>query len=363
MTSPFRVALAHFGDLDIGPVHHRNLLATLGDDEAVWGVSESELMRGGLSPTMAAKFVAWRNAHNPQALADDVATRGIDVVGVDDDRYPTLLKAIHDPPYVLFYRGTLPPHDAMTLGVVGSRKATDYGLRVAHDMSRDLASRGIVIVSGLAWGIDEAAHRATLDAGGVTIAVLASGLDGQDAPRKDALARAIVDAGGCVMSEFPPTMPPLTHHFPIRNRVIAGLSKATLVVEAAEQSGSLITARAALNENRELFAVPGPITSPTSVGTNRLCRDGAHVATCADDILSVLGVTDDRRGAVTPPMRTGSPASPEAAAIYAVLTMEPLHIDDICRAVGLPTPLVGSTLTVMEIEGWARHIGGSRYIR
>lgn len=358
MTSPYAIAIAHFGDLDIGPVHYRNLISVLGTDEAIWRAPVEELMQGGLTQKMAAKFIAWRSTQDPLALADEVARRGINVVGNEDEAYPVLLKTIHDPPYVLFYRGRLPSPDALCLGVVGSRKATDYGLRVAGDLSRELAKSGLVIVSGLAWGIDEAAHKATLDAGGVTIAVLASGLDGQDAVRKDTLARAIVDAGGCVLSEFPPTMPPLTHHFPIRNRIISGISKATLVVEAAEKSGSLITARAALEENREVFAVPGPITSPTSVGTNRLCRDGAHVATCADDILAALGIV------YSPPVKKeGQPATPEAQAIYAILTQEPLHIDDICRAVSLPAPLVGSTLTIMEIEGWARHVGNSRYIR
>lgn len=358
MTSIYTIAISHFGDLDIGPVHYRNLVQTLGTAEAVWHASNDDLLRGGLSPKMAQKFITWRAAQDPQALADDVSRRGIQIVGLDNNNYPELLKAIHDPPYVLYYRGHLPSADALCLGVVGSRRATDYGLRVAGNLSRDLAKSGLVIVSGLAWGIDEAAHKATLEANGLTIAVLAGGLDGQDAPRKDMLAKNIVDTGGCVVSEFPPTMPPLMHHFPIRNRIISGISKATLVVEAAEKSGSLITARAALDENREVFAVPGPITSPTSVGTNRLCRDGAHVVTCAEDVLAALGVTHS-----LPTPKVGLPATTEAQAIYAILTMEPQHIDDIARTVNLSAPLVGSALTLMEIEGWARHVGSSRYIR
>lgn len=358
MTSIYTIAISHFGDLDIGPVHYRNLILELGTAEAIWHASNDDLLRGGLTPKMAQKFITWRAIHDPQALADDVLRRGIQVVELGDDNYPELLKAIHDPPYILYFRGHLPSPDALCLGVVGSRRATDYGLRVANDLSRDLAKSGLVIVSGLAWGIDEAAHKATLEANGVTIAVLAGGLDGQDAPRKDMLAKNIVDTGGCVISEFPPTMPPLMHHFPIRNRIISGISKATLVVEAAEKSGSLITARAALDENREVFAVPGPITSPTSIGTNRLCRDGAHVVTCAEDILTALGVVYS-----APAKKEGLPTTTEAQAIYAYLTLEPLHVDDICRLTQLPAPQVGSTLTLMEIEGWARHVGSSRYIR
>ena len=362
MISPYRLALTHFNDLTIGPVRHASLLEVLGSDEKIWRATTDELQSGGLSRGMAAKFIAWRTTQDPQALLDDTLKRGISLVTLDDPEYPELLRAIHDAPYVLYYRGTLPPADALLVGVVGSRQASQYGLKVAGELSEALARHHLVIVSGLAWGIDEEAHKATVKVNGKTIAVLGCGLDANDSYRKIQLAEEILAKGGAVISEYPPEMPSLTHHFPIRNRIISGMSKGTLVVEAAEKSGSLITARAALMENREVFAVPGSIHSPTSVGTNRLCRDGAHVVTCANDILEVLGVTP-RVTSTEVPAAMIPHAAPEARAILALLNHEPKHIDDLALTVNLPSHTVGATLTIMEIEGYARHVGGGNYTR
>jgi DNA processing protein len=362
MISPYRLALTHFNDLAIGPVHHASLLEFLGSDEKIWHANTNELQQGGLSYGMAKKFIAWRATQDPQALLDDTLKRGISLVTQDDAEYPQLLRAIHDAPYVLYYRGSLPPADALLVGIVGSRRATDYGLKVAADLAEKLARHHLVIVSGLAWGIDEAAHRATVKVNGKTIAVLGCGLDANDAERKHKLAEEIIAKGGAVISEYPPLVPSLDHHFPIRNRIISGLSKGTLVVEAAVKSGSLITARAALAENREVFAVPGSIYSPTSQGTNRLGRDGAHMVTCAEDILEALGVTPRVVDAEVPETMV-PPATAEARAILALLNHEAKHIDDLALAVGLPSHTVGATLTMMEIEGYARHAGGQRYTR
>lgn len=355
------VALSHF--YKIGPVSYQRLVAQFASIERTWTASLEDLALC-LPENLAREFVAWRTTVDPQELLDDALRRDITLVAFDDPAYPVLLKTIHDPPFLLYVRGTLPSADAVCVGVVGSRKATEYGLRAAHDLSRDLARR-VVVVSGLAWGIDEAAHQGTLDAGGMTIAVLASGLDGGDSSRKRELAADIAAHGGAVISEFAPEVPPLTHHFPIRNRIVAGMSKGVLVVEAAVKSGSLITARAAIAENREVFAVPGSIFSETSEGTNALCKDGAHVVTSANDVLGALGfapapITIERTGTALPcpPTLNG-----DAAVIYAVLTTEPLHIDDIVRAASLPAATVLSTLTTLEIEGHVRHLGGMRYIR
>lgn len=355
------VALTHF--YKIGPVSYQRLVAQFGSVDTAWTASFEDLALC-LPQNLAREFIAWRTTVDPQELLDDALRRNMTLVAFDDPAYPVLLKAIHDPPFLLYVRGTLPPADAVCIGVVGSRKATEYGLRVAHDLSRDLARR-VVVVSGLAWGIDEAAHQGTLDAGGITIAVLASGLDGGDSSRKRELTADIVAHGGAIISEFAPEVPPLTHHFPIRNRIVAGMSKGVLVVEAAEKSGSLITARVAIAENREVFAVPGSIFSETSDGTNRLCKEGAHLVTCADDVLGVLGIDAPR----SEPTRTGTvlPCPPkldgEEAILFAALTSEPLHIDDIARATSLSAATVLSTLTLLEIEGHVRHLGGMRYIR
>ncbi len=362
MISPFRLALTHFNDLAIGPVHHRKLLEVLGDDEQIWRASREKLREGGMTAGMASKFIEWRASQDPQALLEDTIKRGIKLVTQDDAEYPQLLRSIHDAPYVLYYRGELPPADALLVGVVGSRMASQYGLRVAREFSEILARHHLVVVSGLAWGIDEEAHKATVKVNGKTIAVLGCGLDANDSYRKRELAKEIIDKGGAVMTEYPPEMASFSHHFPIRNRIISGMSKGTLVIEAAEKSGSLITARAALMENREVFAVPGSIHSPTSVGTNRLCRDGAHTVTCAEDILDVLGVIhrpaeEDKNKPIT------EPTSPDARTVFALLNHEAKHIDDLAAAAKMSPATIGATLTIMEIEGYARHVGGGNYTK
>ncbi len=361
MSLPHLVALTHF--YKIGPVSYQRLVAQFGSIENAWTAPFEDLALA-IPQNLAREFVAWRSTVDPQALYDDAIGRGMTLVAIDDPAYPALLKTIHDPPFLLYVRGTLPPGDAVCVGVVGSRRATDYGLRVAKHLSHELARR-VVIVSGLADGIDDAAHRGALEAHGSTVAIVAGGLDGQDRERKQLLANEIIAHGGAVISEFSPEHPPMKHLFPIRNRIIAGMSKGVLVVEAAIKSGSLITARAAIAENREVFAVPGSIFSETSEGTNILCKDGAHLVTSANDVLDVLGFDVARSEPKStgialpcPPSLTG-----EAAIIFQTLTSEPLHIDDIARATQLPAATVLSTLTMLEIEGHVRHLGGMRYIR
>lgn len=356
MATPHQLAISHFKK--IGPVTYRALCDALGSAERIWQATSDELIAAGAKENIANEFCDWRATVDPSAIAESVAAKGMSTIAIDEPNYPELLKAIHDPPFVLYYRGTLPHGDAFSVGVVGSRRATDYGLRVAYDLSKELTKNGIIIVSGLAWGIDEAAHKAAIDANGITIAVLACGIDANDAGRKIKLADEIVAKGGCVISEFPPGTPPLTHHFPIRNRIIAGIAKGTLVVEAAIKSGSLITAYAALHENREVFAVPGPITSPTSEGTNDLLKRGAHVVTRAQDILDAFGVA-----AAPPPLQEAPALSPVAQTIYNALGTTPIHIDDITRKTGLAGPAVASELALMEIQGAVRHLGGMHYIR
>ncbi len=352
----YTVAINHFAK--IGSVTHAALRATVGNDDTIWHASLAELSVDGVSRHVIEAFIAWRATQNPEKIFNSVLARNMTVVTIDDDTYPALLKTIHDPPFTLYVRGKLPPHDALCIGVVGSRAATPYGLRVASELSGALAAKGIVIVSGLAWGIDEAAHKATVDVGGITIAILGCGLDGNDAQRKKNLAEKIIALGGAIISEFPPEMPSLPQNFPIRNRIISGMSKGVLVVEAAEKSGSLITARAAIAENREVFAVPGPITSPTSEGTNHLCKDGAHLVTEARDILEVLGVD-----ATLPPTLPPQNLDTTSQAVYDVLSREPLHVDDIARATNLSSSIVTSTLALLEIKGHIRNTGGMCYTK
>ena len=247
----------------------------------------------------------------------------------------------------------------MCLAVVGSRRATRYAEQAVQELVEPIARAGVVIVSGLAFGVDALAHRAALNVGGITVAVLGGGVDERSiAPVSNrALAESILDRGGAILSEYPDGTESVHYHFPVRNRIIAGMSQGTLVVEAAVKSGSLITSKSAMEEGRDVFAVPGPITSELSQGPNNLLKMGARPVTSAEDILSVFGVLNGRVKSV--PVAN----SPTEAILLELLSREPAHVDDLVRKSGLPTPTVTSTLTLMEMNGSARHLGGMFYVR
>jgi DNA processing protein len=278
----------------------------------------------------------------------------------DDERYPSALRAIFDPPALLYVRGTLPSGEA--LAVVGARQASLPGLRLTRDICREIAARGIVIVSGLARGIDSAAHQGALEADGATVAVLGCGIDRIYPPENSRLLLNILDSGA-IVSEYPPGTPPLAGHFPGRNRIISGLSRGVLVVEAAARSGSLITADFALDQGREVFAIPGPVRSAGSQGVNRLLKDGACLVTESADILQVLWPH-----LPSPHERRQEDAlvatlSPKALRVYRQLSDEPLHVDDLVRKCALTPMEVSAILLHLELANGAAQIPGMRYIR
>jgi DNA processing protein len=281
-----------------------------------------------------------------------------------DSRYPALLGAIPAPP-PLFVRGALVDDDALAIAIVGSRRPTPYGLAVAERLASDLAGRGVTIVSGLARGIDTAAHRGALAAGGRTIAVLGCGLDVVYPPENVALARTI-EAHGAVVSQFAAGVPALPGHFPARNRTLAGLALGVVVVEAAEKSGALITAGFAGDLGRETYAVPGRITSPSSAGANRLIQDGAKLVTCWLDIVSEL--PEPWRRAVRGPLAsTDEPPQPEIGSdegrMFRLLAPdEPQHIEELIARAGLEPARAATSLMTLELGGWARQLTGQRWV-
>lgn len=283
-------------------------------------------------------------------------------IDFQSNEYPPKLRQIHKPPESLFVKGELPSPNAPMVAVVGSRMATPYGRRSARLLTETLARSGIVIVSGLAYGIDAIAHEAALDVGGKTIAVLASNVNDITPVQHRPLAERILDHGGAIVSEIDGNDEKIhlsRFSFPVRNRIISGLCLATLVVEATTKSGSLITAKFALEQGREVFAVPGPIDSETSGGTNALIKSGAHVCTSANDILDVLGMSGvplDR------PKTTIQADSKEEATLLPLLSKKPRHLDEIIRESRLPASVVSTTFTLMEIKGKTRHVGGNQYI-
>ncbi|MBT4856975.1 DNA-protecting protein DprA [Candidatus Uhrbacteria bacterium] len=278
-------------------------------------------------------------------------------VNLNDNTYPALLKEIFDPPPTLMTKGVMPDIKRPHLAVVGSRKASPYGKEATRSLVGALARAGVVIVSGLAYGIDQAAHKATMDAGGTTVAVLGFGIDFKCTYREQKLRDNIIKSNGAIISEFQPKEPGHKSNFPKRNRVISGICQGTLIIEAAERSGSLITARMAMQQNRDVFAVPGPITSQTSKGTNNLLKDGAFPVTCAKDILRILGVeVSDKKPSQVPNL-----SAPENT-ILNTLSDKPTHIDDIARANNSPINVIAVLLTSLEIAGHIKDIGGGNFV-
>ncbi len=284
----------------------------------------------------------------------EASRRGFDVVALDDPRYPALLREIHDPPLVLYVWGTLSPGEGPRgVAIVGSRAGTPSGCAFARGLSRDLAEAGLAVVSGLARGIDSAAHLGALDGQGRTIAVLGSGL-GCLYPRENAsLAEAIAN-NGAVVSEFPLETPPHRQHFPRRNRLIAGWTPAVVVVEAGERSGALVTARLALDEGRDVYAVPGPPSGETTVGTNQLIRDGAALVRNARDVLEEMGIEATPRR---------SPAESSDPLLCLLDRDKPCSLDQLQTQSGLAPALLLQRMTELELESRVRRMPGSLYVR
>jgi DNA processing protein len=277
----------------------------------------------------------------------------------NDPDFPARLKEIYDVPPVLYVRGTITPEDEWTIAVVGTRRATIYGREVTERLTAELVRNRITIVSGLARGIDSIAHRTALESGGRTIAVFACGLDEVYPPENVKLAQSIIEHGALV-SEHPLGTRPKKEHFPLRNRIMSGLSVGVLVIEGDVNSGAMITASLALEQNREVFAVPGNILSLASRGTNRLIKEGAKLVSDVQDILEELNLTMIPRQLE---MREVVPENEIESLILKYLSHEPTHIDEVCRSSCLPIATVSSTLAMMELKGIVRQMGGMNYIR
>ncbi len=329
----------------ISPRTKHRLLAALGSPTAVLQASRDVL--ADLSTERTADRIAeFRAAHG--RLSFEVDAR---ILTLADPDYPPLLRSLADPPLALYVRGRLP--QGPCVAIVGTRRPSAEGVEVARRMAADLAAAGICVVSGLARGIDAAAHRGALEVQGATVAVLGCGID-RVWPADHANLCKAVASHGAVISEYPPGTPPLRHHFPARNRILAALSRAVVVVEARERSGALITAEFALELGREVFAVPGCVLNPRSRGPHQLLREGAHLAESAEDVLSVLGLS---------PRRSWAPAPPPESASFLELLEEPSHLDELVRATGQSAAAVSAVLLALEVQGLVRRLPGGQYVR
>jgi DNA processing protein len=292
--------------------------------------------------------------------AETLARMGGWLITLWDDDYPQALRHVADPPAILYGCGSWPRGPA--LAIVGTRQPTEFGRRFTENLAAELAAGDVVVVSGLARGIDTAAHRGALSAGGRTLAVLGCGVDRVYPPENERLYHQIIEQGA-IISEYPPGSEPLPGHFPGRNRIISGLSRGTLVVEAARDSGSLITAEFALEQGREVMAVPGGVDRRTSYGPNLLIKQGAHPVTEAGEILHILGIPGSGRGAGTGPgAKDAHPAGP-AGAVLGMLTLTPRHSDELAGESGLTPMELSAILLHLELQGFAEKLPGGRYIR
>ncbi|MFN8639063.1 MAG: DNA-processing protein DprA [Dehalococcoidia bacterium] len=325
-----------------------------------WEASRGDLQAAGLDERTAGAVVLERGRTSPEAELERLARAGVQAIARPQAAYPSLLREIDDAPPVIYVRGALTPEDEWGIAVVGTRRATAYGRQAAGELSRGLAAHGITLVSGLARGIDTIAHRTALDTGGRTVAVLASGLDTIYPPENAGLAREIVESGALV-TDYPLGTKPRAEFFPRRNRIMSGLALGTLIIEGDLKSGSMITARTAGDQNREVFAVPGSIFSPQSRGPLALIKDGATPICTAEEILEALNLT--RLGAQLDFGRAAPPASDDEQALLGALSREPRHIDDVVRTTGLAAATVSGTLALLELKGLVRNVGGMQYAR
>lgn len=341
----------------IGPVRLQALLESLDGVEAAWQASVPELRAAGLNSRLVSRLIHVRSEFDLDQVVSDLQQRNIQVLTWEDPAYPEQLREIPQSPPVLYLDGNLESRDRPSVAVVGTRRMTSYGRQAAEDVSRYLAQSGVTVVSGLARGVDGAAHRAALEAGGRSLAVLGSGVDRIYPPEHRNLAETI-SGQGAVISDYPPGTPPDGSNFPPRNRIISGLSAAVVVIEAGRKSGALITARYAAEQGRDVFALPGKIYAPESRGTNQLIRQGAHPLTKPEQLTEFLELSGAGPG--SSPARV-LPSSPTEALLYEILGPDPIHVDQICVQSGLSAAEVTAALTVMELKGLVRKAAGMKY--
>lgn len=337
------------------------LVKYFGGARNAWEAPEGKLLALEGLGKGAISLLNWRRQADPERIMASLAVAGIGVITIAEEAYPPELKRIYDPPPVLYWLGSRLPGEGLKIAIVGTRRATPYGLKVAGELAAGLAEAGVGIVSGLARGIDAAAHRGAIKGGGLTWGILGCGVDIVYPREHRELYRQVMEHGA-IISEFPPGTPPDAGHFPARNRIISGLAAGTVVVEAAARSGALITADLALEQNRDVFAVPGPITSRYSQGTHNLIKQGAKLVNCVTDILeeyepqSLWNLPrEEARASVT--------LNAIEEKVLAGLESTPSHLDVIMTVTGLPPGELNTALIMLEMKQLIRRLPGGFYVR
>jgi len=346
------------------PKRAKRLFASFGSFEEIWGAPGARFGALFGSSVIGEALASGRSEEAIDAEIDRAEEAGIRIVTLVDEEYPRLLREIDDPPLVLYVNGPLSIDTSRTVAVVGTRRSTRYGATVAARMASQLALAGITVVAGMAAGVDAAAHQGALDVDGLTVAVLGSGADCPYPKRNTALYGQIAERGA-VVSEYPLGTRPAKWTFPQRNRIISGLCRGVVVVQAPERSGSLITARLALEQGREVFAVPGNITTTTSAGTNRLIRDGAKLVENAQDILDEFpdGLKAERSALEEERKEAELKLGESERAVYELIGCEPVHVDDIIARADLSPTEASHILLLLQLEDLIEEADGGRYSR
>lgn len=343
----------------IGPARLAALIEVCGSLATAWKAPIQQLQQAGLDRRSLENLLLARRQLHPEREWEEVQRAGVQVLTWDDPDYPENLRQIDNPPPVLYVRGQLYAYDSLAVALVGTRRASAYGREVAHTLAFELARNGITVVSGLALGVDAVAHRSALEASGRTLAVLGSGVDQIYPLQHRQLAEEIM-ANGALISEYPVGTRPEANNFPPRNRIISGLSRLVVIVEAGQRSGALITAQFAADQGRDVFAVPGNILTPGSFGCNDLIRQGAIPLLAASDLLEHLNMTQYSAQQMA---RQIVPSDPLEAQLLTHLSNEPQHVDEIVRQVALSAPQVSSLLALMELKGLVRQSSPLSYVK
>ncbi|OGY30067.1 MAG: DNA protecting protein DprA [Candidatus Woykebacteria bacterium RIFCSPLOWO2_01_FULL_43_14] len=338
----------------IGSARLKVLIDVLKNPSDIWKATERDINEL-LGPKIASQFLQGRSQIDPDSFFSKIQQSNVSIITAWDDLYPALLKEISDPPPILYYKGDLRCITKKSIAIVGTRLPTSYGREVTEHFARELTQHGFCIVSGLARGVDSLAHTTTLENNGITIAVLGGGLNCVYPAENKGLSDRVAQSG-VLLSEFPPDFPPNPGTFPARNRIISGLSKGVLITEAAEDSGSLITADCALEQNREVFAVPGPVFSKQSQGTAKVIKQGGKMVTAVQDILDELGFD-----VVTAPRPAYVPVNDLENAILDSLADSQVHIDELIRNLAKPSHEISSCLSLLEVNGAIRNLGSGMY--
>ncbi|MCD4705558.1 DNA-processing protein DprA [bacterium] len=345
----------------IGPVRFKKLIKYFHTAKNIWQTDANELTKAGLEENIAKNFTERKKQINPDLEIKKVLKEKINILTIQDDDYPKLLKKIKNPPFLLYYKGKLDGLKKPTLAIVGTRKASQYGKQSTFDIAKKISENNITIISGMALGIDTIAHKTAIEANGYTIAVLGSGLDQKNIypVANQNLADKIIKTGGAIISEYPVGTPAFHYNFPLRNRIISGLSLGTLVIESPEKGGSLITADYAKEQKRKIFALPGNIYDKNSSGTHKLISsEKAQMITGYEDIINALNLY---KIPCCDKIKNKIPETKEEKILLKYLETRPIHINKLVKMSELNPQIVCSTLTLMEINGKVKNLGEMNY--